>query len=57
MKHSEPGKFSRRSFLATAAGTLQGSFLICRGALRDEQKVIDTMLIAINAKDRLYFNH
>ena len=34
MKHSEKNRLSRRSFLATAAGTLQGSFLICRGALR-----------------------
>jgi aryl-alcohol dehydrogenase-like predicted oxidoreductase len=34
MKLAEPNKFSRRAFLVTAAGALQGSFLICRGALR-----------------------
>jgi aryl-alcohol dehydrogenase-like predicted oxidoreductase len=34
MKHSKTNRLSRRSFLVTAAGTLQGSFLIGRGALR-----------------------
>src|SRR5512140_8668 len=35
MRHSEPGKFSRRTFLASAAaGALQGPFMICRGAAR-----------------------
>jgi aryl-alcohol dehydrogenase-like predicted oxidoreductase len=35
MKHVEPQKYSRRSFLyATAAGALHGSFAICRGAVR-----------------------